>query len=219
MTPWTPQQLLEAQRWRYATRVFDPTRIIPPDVWSALEQVLVLTPSSFGLQPYRCLVLRDPAVRQRLLAHSWNQRQVVDASHYVVLAARTGMTEAEIDRFVQRIAEVRGVPTGTLAGYRRMITSTLLSADFQPSLPHWAAHQAYIALGNLMTSAAVLGVDACPMEGFEPEAYDAVLDLPAQGLHATVACALGYRAATDKYARFPKVRLPAEELVRHLGAG
>ena len=200
--------------WRYATKVFDPSRKIPADTWAALEESLRLTASSFGLQPYRFLVVADPAVRERLLPHSWGQRQVVDASHYVVFAARTSVTDAEIDQHIARIAAARGVTPESLTAYRGMMTGMLLSDGFKPMQPHWAAKQAYIALGNLLTSAALLGVDACPMEGFIPAEYDQALDLSSQGLTAVVCCALGYRHAGDKYAVTAKVRLPKPELVK-----
>lgn len=200
-------QLLEALRWRYATKAFDVSRKIPADIWSALEDSLALSPSSFGLQPYRILVIRDPATRERLLPHAWGQRQVVDASHFVVFAARTSVTEAEIDTHIARIASVRGVTPESLASYRGMMTGMLLSDGFKPMAAHWTARQAYIALGNLLTSAALLGVDACPMEGFVPAEFDKVLALPSQGLTSVVCCALGYRRPDDKYALAPKVRL------------
>ncbi len=213
MTPVPPAQLLDALRWRYATKMFDPTRRIPEAIWQTLEETLVLSPSSFGLQPYRFVVVQDPAKRQQLLPHAWNQRQVVDASHFVVFAARTSVTEAEIDAFIRRIAEVRGISPEQLAGYRQMMVGSLLTPAFAPLAPHWAAHQAYLALGNLLTAAALLGVDACPIEGFEPPAFDRLLGLTEQGLHAVACCALGYRATQDKYATLPKVRMPTDHLI------
>lgn len=218
MTPQTisPSQLLQSLQWRYAVKVFDAARKIPAETWAALEETLALAPSSFGLQPYRVLVVDDQSTRAKLLPHAWNQRQVVDASHFVIFAARTSVTEAEIDAFVGRIARSRGVAVESLAGYRGMMTGSLLSEGFKPIAPHWTARQAYIALGNLLTSAALLGVDACPMEGFVPAEFDKILNLPAQGLAAVVCCALGYRSPSDKYAALPKVRLPGNELVKHL---
>jgi nitroreductase len=159
-------------------------------------------------------VVNDPAARAQLLPHAWNQRPVVDASHFVVFAARTAMTEAEIDRFLGRIAEVRGGSREALAGYRQMMTGSLLGDEAKARIPHWAARQAYLALGNLLTSAAVLGVDGCPMEGFVPAEFDKVLGLTAHGYAAVVGCALGYRSANDKYAAAPKVRFPVAELVK-----
>ncbi len=216
MQPLATAQLLEALNWRYATKFFDPAKRIPDTTWTALEQSVVLSPSSFGLQPYRLLVINGPATRAKLLPHAWGQRQVVDASHFVVLAARTDVKAADIDSFLQRTSEVRGVSLESLAGYRGMMAGMLLSEGFKPVAPHWAARQAYIALGNLLTAAALLGVDACPMEGLVPAEFDQVLGLSGQGYSTVVACALGYRADGDKYASLPKVRFDRTNLITTL---
>jgi nitroreductase len=207
-------QLLDSLNWRYATKTFDPSRIIPEPTWKTLEETLVLSPSSFGLQPYRFFVVKDVSIRKQLQPHSWNQTQVVDASHYVVMAGRTGITEAEVDRFLDRVVEVRGIPRESLEGYRGMMYGSLLSPGAEARIPHWAALQAYIALGNLMTSAALLGIDTCAIEGFAPAEYDAILGLKEQGYASVVCCALGYRSAEDKYATAAKVRFPVADLVK-----
>jgi nitroreductase len=207
------KQLLDALNWRYATKTFDPERKIPETTWKTLEATLVLSPSSFGLQPYRFLVVKNPTVRASLRPHSWNQSQVTDASHYVVFARRMAMTEPEIDRFLERIVEVRGIPLETLNEYRSMMYASLLSPGSDARISHWTAHQAYIALGNLMTSAALLGIDTCAIEGFAPAEYDTILGLKEQGYASVVCCALGYRSAEDKSASLAKVRLPAGELI------
>jgi nitroreductase len=207
-------QLLEALNWRYATKAFDPARKIPATTWSALEETLVLSPSSFGLQPYRFLVINNPAVREKLLPHSWGQRQIVDASHLVVFAARTAVTDVEIDHYIDRIVEVRNIPREPLEGLRGMMGASLTSPGSEIRIPHWAALQAYIALGNLLTSAGLLGVDACPIEGFVSAEYDALLGLKDEGYASVVVAALGYRSAEDKYASFAKVRLPRVELIK-----
>lgn len=208
------KQLLDSLNWRYATKAFDASKKIPAVTWKTLEEALVLSPSSFGLQPYRFLVVKDTAIRKQLQPHSWNQTQVVDASHYVVFAARTAMTETEIDRFLDRVVEVRGIPRESLEGYRGMMYGSLLSPGSEARIPHWAALQAYIALGNLMTSASLLGVDTCAIEGFAPAEYDALLGLKDQGYASVVCCALGYRSAEDKYAGLAKVRLPNADLIK-----
>ncbi len=208
------QQLLDSLNWRYATKTFDATKKIPAATWKTLEETLVLSPSSFGLQPYRFLVVTDPALRAKLQPHSWNQTQVVHASHYVVFAARTAMTETEIDRFLDRVVEVRGIPRESLEGYRGMMYGSLLSPGSEARIPDWAALQAYIALGNLMTSASLLGVDTCAIEGFAPAEYDALLGLKDQGYASVVCCALGYRSAEDKYAGLAKVRFPNADLIK-----
>jgi nitroreductase len=212
----SPQELLTALEWRYATKRFDPNKKISTDVWNALERALILTPTSYGLQPYRFVVLTDPEKRAELLAHSWKQPQVVDCSHYVVFTSRTQMAEADVDRWIRRLAEVRGVTAESLSPYRGMMVSNIVHGERGKMAPEWARLQTYIALGNLMTCAAVIGVDACPMEGIVPHEYDNVLGLHNSGYATAVACALGYRAENDKYAALPKVRFDAAELVRKI---
>lgn len=207
--------LLAALTWRYATKQFDPQQKIPAATWSALEQALVLSPSSYGLQPWKFLVIDDPGLRSQLKAVSWNQPQVVDASHFVVFAAKTTVTAADVERFIAFTAQVRGIPAAALDGYKGMMLGDIVNGPRSKWAKEWAMRQCYIALGNLMTSAALLGIDACPMEGFDPAAYDRILGLTDQGLAAAVALPLGYRAAGDKYATAAKVRYPLNELVQH----
>jgi nitroreductase len=210
----TNEELLTALNWRYATKFFDATKKIPAETWKTLEQSLVLTPTSYGLQPYQFLVVNNPAKRAELLPHSWGQKQVVDASHFVVFTARTEMKEADVDRFIQRTKDVRKLPVGAFNPYRDMMIGDIVNGPRGKQAHEWAARQAYIALGNLMTCAAVLGVDACPMEGLVPAEYDKVLNLAGTGYATVMACALGYRAAGDKYASLAKVRYETKELVR-----
>jgi nitroreductase len=210
MQPIATAQLHDALTWRYATKRFDPKRRIPDATWQALEEALVLTPSSFGLQPWRFIVITDPALKQQLVPHSWNQTQVAECSHHVVFAAKRQISEADIDHFVAAIAASRNVGVEAIAPYRKMIAGAV-NGPLKGIHQEWNTRQAYIALGNFMTSAALLGVDTCPMEGLVPAEYDRVLGLTD---YATcVACAAGYRAADDKYATIPKVRFPAAEVV------
>ncbi len=218
------KNLLDALHWRYATKVFDAHKKISPELWDALEKTLVLTPTSYGLQPYKFLIVQDGATRDALLPHSWGQKQVVDCSQYVVFLARTEMKETDVDRFINRMVLVRGGLTEEIAGYRGavaalatyrgMMVSDVVNGPRGKIAHEWAARQVCIALGNLMTAAAILGVDACPMEGLVPAEYDKILGLEGSGYATVVACALGYRAASDKYAGLAKVRYEAADLVR-----
>ena len=208
------QSLIQSLEWRYATKVFEPAKKISIDNWTALERALVLTPTSYGLQPYQFIIVQDAAKRAALLPHSWGQKQVVDCSHYVVFTARTEMTGADVTRLIARISAVRGVPAESLNFYRDMMLGDVVNGARGKVAHEWAARQAYIGLGGLMTAAAVLGVDACPMEGLVPAEYNQILSLNGSGYATVVACALGYRAASDKYASLAKVRYPAGELVR-----
>ncbi|MDP3851811.1 MAG: NAD(P)H-dependent oxidoreductase [Luteolibacter sp.] len=213
MTPINPDQLLSALRWRYATKRFDTAHKISAGHWDALEQSLVLTPSSFGLQPWKFLVVRDPALRARLQPESWNQPQVTEASHFVVLTAKTDLSSADIEAWIARMEEAQGKTAGELAPLKGMIAgfAETMSCEARHA---WNVRQVYIALGQLMTSAALLGIDACPMEGISTGAYDRILGLEGSGYATAVACALGYRAADDKYAHIPKARYERAAIVR-----
>jgi nitroreductase len=215
MSPCAPESLIQALNWRYATKVFDPSRKLTADQLRTLEESLVLTPSSFGLQPYRFLLVADPEVRARLREASWGQAQVTDASHLVVFLARRQLTEADVDHLIERTTQVRGVTAESLAGYRGMMLNTLVTGPRAASVPEWAARQAYIALGQFMASAAFLGLDTCPMEGLDPAKYDEILGLAGTPFRTIVACPVGYRAEGDKYASLAKVRFPVEELVEN----
>ncbi|MCE9518519.1 MAG: NAD(P)H-dependent oxidoreductase [Verrucomicrobia bacterium] len=215
MTPIPTYQLLDALNWRYATKAFDPGKKIPSDIWAALEESLVLTPSSYGLQPWKFLVITDQALRESLVPHAWNQKQVADCSHLVVMTVKRKMTEADIDKFIHRLAEVRGGTSDALAGYRNVMVGDVVTGDRSAWIAEWAARQAYIALGQFMASAALLGVDTCPMEGFVPEKFDELLQLSGDGMTTAVLCPAGYRAERDRYATLPKVRFKAEDVIEH----
>ena len=212
----SPDALVAALSWRYATKKFDAQRKIPDPTWAALERSLVLTPSSFGLQPWQFLVVTDPAIRERLVGASWGQRQVADCSHHVVFAIKKGLTVADVDRYAERILEVRGLHPPAIAGYRKMMTDFVARAPEVFDVDDWSARQVYLAVGQFMLAAAVVGVDTCPMEGIVPTQYDEILGLEKTG-HATVcACSAGYRAADDRFATIPKVRYPDDDVVTHV---
>jgi nitroreductase len=214
MSHTTHEHLLAALNWRYATKHFDADKKIPADVWTALEKTLVLTPTSFGLQPYKFFVVENPSKRAELFAHSWHQKQVVDASHYVVFTARTHLTEADVDKFINRAIAVRQLPADALDRYRDVIIKDVVHGG--RGTHAWATHQTYIALGNLMTAAAMIGVDASPMEGLAPKEYDKILGLENSGYATVVACALGYRSVHDKYAGMAKIRFEAKEVIQYI---
>jgi nitroreductase len=216
MNPITTDQLLAAQAWRYATKQFDASKTIPTPVWQALEDSLILSPSSYGLQPWQFFVVKNPDLRAKLRPHSWNQSQITDASHLVVFAIPEKVDVPYMEKYLARIADVRGIPLESLGFYRDMMMADVIAGPRQAWVREWAARQVYIALGNFMTSAALVGVDTCPLEGIDPREYDAILDLPAKGYNTIVACAAGYRSADDKYASLPKVRFEKSDLVRHL---
>ena len=213
MTTIDSKQLLDQLNWRYATKQFDPDRKINAADWATLEEALLLTPSSGGLQPWKFIVVTDPTVRVKLKPASYGQAQITDASHLVVFASKNNFNEADVDAHVQRLSKVRGIPNEDLAQLRGMLVGGIVQSQDEAARNAWARNQAYIALGNLLTSAALLGIDACPMEGIVPAKYDEILSLDKQGLSAVVVATAGYRAATDKYSQAKKVRFPREEVL------
>lgn len=210
--------LLRQLSWRYAVKKFDPTRRIPQQTWDALEQAAVLSPSSYGLQPWRFVVVDDPGVRARLREVSWNQSQITDASHMVVFARRAEVTPGDVEAHIARIIEVRKTTPTALNDLRRMMLESIHNPATLPGggMVAWTRSQVYIALGFFLSACAALGIDACPMEGFDPSKYDEVLGLPAQGFHSVVVATAGYRAADDWLSPLAKVRFPRDQVVRHV---
>jgi nitroreductase len=216
MKPVSNDTLLNQLRWRYATKQFNASQKISEADWRTLEESLVLAPSSFGLQPWRFIVVTDQATKDKLVPVSWGQRQVADASHVVVFAIRRNLGRTDVDRYLARMVEVRGVSSESLNGFRDVLLGFLAQPADKFDSNDWAARQAYIALGQFMTSAALLGIDTCPMEGIEPARYDEILGLAAEGYQTVVVATAGYRAATDKYATLPKVRFASDEVITHV---
>jgi nitroreductase len=200
--------------WRYAAKAFDSSKKIPEEKWALLEKSLLLAPSSYGLQPWKFLVVTDPALRGKLKPVSWNQGQITDASHLVVLAARKEFDHAYIRQYIDRIAEVRGLEKEKLQGFEQMMITNIV--DKPEGKSEWARRQAYIAMGFLLETAALLEVDACPMEGFDPTAYDELLRLQGSAYGSVSVVALGYRAETDALQKAAKVRLKKEDLFQYL---
>lgn len=211
----SPAALEDALRWRYATKSFEAGRTIPAATWEALQQSLVLSPSSYGLQPWKFLLVRDPELRQQLRPHSWDQSQITDCAELVVFLGRRTIEQADLDRFIEATSQARNLPADQLAFYAELMRRNLVEHEQVPAeaIAEWIGRQVYIALGTFMTSAALLGVDTCPIEGFDPVAYDRLLGLDASPYRSWVVCTAGYRAADDNYAQLAKVRYPAEQLI------
>ena len=204
--------LIESLQWRYATKKFDPDKVVPED---QLEQILVagnLAPTSYGLQPFRFIAIRNQALQDQLVECSFHQQQVADASHVIVVATRTDLDATYVNRFASHMESVRSLPEGSTNGFSDRMVGIIdrMSAS---ELDHWNAKQAYIALGMMMTAAAVLGIDSCPMEGFVPDRYDEILGLNELQLRSVVALPIGYRADDDDAQHLKKVRWPLSEMV------
>ena len=208
----TPAQFLASLEWRYATKAFD-TRKLPDATWAALEESLRLTPSSYGLQPWKFIVVNDPTLRTKLRPVSWNQSQVTDASHLVVFARRTEVTETDVNEFFNQMVSERQADATKLEPYRQMMLGGVVKGKDAAAQKDWAARQLYIALGQLMGAAAAMAIDTCPLEGIDPDAYTEILGLKGSGYEVVVACAVGYRSAEDKYAGMKKIRFPSARVI------
>jgi nitroreductase len=211
--PVSNETLLGQLNWRYATQRFDAARKVSEEDWRVLEQTLVLAPSSIGLQPWKFVVVTDAAVKTNLRAASWRQPQPEECSHFVVFAVRRDLDAAHVERHVERIVEVRGVEKASLEKFQGMTLRNLDKARMEGRLDTWQTHQVYIALGQFMACAAMVGIDTCPMEGIDAGKFDEILGLAGSDYATVVACAVGYRAADDKYATTKKVRFRAEDVV------
>lgn len=203
----------EQLSWRYATKRFDSTKKISAADWHTLEESLRLAPSSFGLQPWRFIVVKNPEVRKQLQPLSWNQPQIIEASHLVVIAAKKEVTHADVDAYLSLISSVRGAPLSSLQTYGGMMKGFLDNLAAHGHCEAWSTRQAYLALGMLLSTAAALKIDSCPLEGIDPIAYDETLHLNQSGYSTKVACALGYRSSEDATASYSKVRYPRAQVV------
>lgn len=203
--------LIDSLQWRYATKQFDASKKISAADLQTLQDAVSLAPTSYGLQPFRVLLITDPELREKLKAAAYGQPQITDASHLFVFAHKLDITEAYIDDFMQRTAQARGIETESLAGYSQVIKGSVAGKSPE-AIAAWNQRQAYIALGHLLVAAATHHIDACPMEGFDPASVDKILGLAEQGLATAVIAAVGYRSAEDKMQFAAKVRLPQSEL-------
>ncbi len=207
--------LLDNLKWRAAIKQFDPNKKLTPQQLDDLLTAVQLSPSSYGLQPYRILVVEDAAVRAKLREASYGQSQFTDASQVIVFAAETVIDAQLVKSYIDETAEVRHIDRANLTGFEQMMLGTVNSKSAD-ELITWAQKQVYIAAGVLNVAAAEMHIDTCTMEGFDPAAFDEILGLKEKGLTATLVMTLGFRATDDVYSKMPKVRKPADKLFLHV---
>jgi nitroreductase len=199
--------------WRYACKKFDPTKIIREADWNILAESLRLSASSYGLQPWKFIVVQNPEIRKKLLPVSWNQTPVTDASHFVVLTYKEKVDEEHINKHIDQIAKVRGIEATSLEGFKKGMMGDLVKGPRSEVINWWSQRQCYIAMGAFLTTAAIMEIDTLPMEGLDPAAYDKILELEGSGYKTVAAIACGYRAADDKYQHIKKVRFDMKDVV------
>lgn len=204
--------IIEKLNWRYATKKFLDRKIRLRELDTILEAAK-LTATSYGLQAFKIVVVDDPQVRQKLLPHGMNQSQIVDASHLLVLCKYTDITPEMVQEFAQRIGDAKSKTPNQIEIYSKKIETKIKHYKEVGKFDEWLTKQVYIVLGNLMTTCAVMGIDACPMEGFEPGKFDEILELDAQQLTSCVLFPIGYRSPSDGYQFKQKVRKDLEDLL------
>lgn len=198
--------------WRYATKKYDPTKKVSDADLKDLLESLRLAASSYGLESWKFIVVTNPELRAKLKEAAWNQSQITDASHLIVLCAHIDMDADYIRKFVAFTAKERGVPAESMKQYEDMMIGSIMKMS-KDELSVWLQKQVYIALGFALTAAANKHIDATPMEGFDKGKFDEILDLKKNNLQSVVLCPIGYRAADDYLAPLKKVRFPMEEVV------
>ena len=203
--------LLEKLNWRYATKKFDANKEITEDDFKTLKEAVRLSVSSYGLQLYKVLIIENKELRTKLQPVSWGQTQIVDASKLFVFCNYATLKPEDVQEYINLKAKSINVDPKELQGYADFINSKL-SERSGSEIEAWTAKQTYLALGNLLDASAELKIDACPMEGFEPDKYDEILGLKEKGLNAAVVAAVGYRSDEDQTQNSPKVRKPDEDL-------
>ncbi len=204
-------KVLEALKWRYATKSFDTEKKLSEEQLTLLKEALRLAPSSFGLQPWHFIVVENAAVREKLRAAGYNQAQITDASHFFVLASEKNVDENLVDKYMHNVAAVKNIPVENLGGFRTMLHGAIAMKSAE-GRRDWAARQVYIALGVLLTTAALEGIDAAPMEGFDPSQFDEILGLGEKNLESRVIVGVGFRSAADAASQAPKVRYSENEV-------
>ncbi|SEG37505.1 NAD(P)H-dependent oxidoreductase [Flavobacterium urumqiense] len=202
---------LEHQNWRYATKKFDTTKKITTEDLTVLKEAIRLSTSSYGLQPYKIIIVENPELRAQLQPAAWGQSQIVEASHLIIFANETNIGDEAIDSFLKNVSETRNTPVEALSGYGDFMKSKISTLPAEEK-NIWTAKQTYLALGNLMNAAAELKIDVTPMEGFLPAQVNEILGLDELGLNACLIATLGYRHAEDATQHYKKVRKSNEDL-------
>lgn len=208
-------KILDRLNWRYATKKFDTDKKVSQEDLDTLLEVIQLSASSYGVQPYRVFVIEDQKKREELQPKAWNQSQIADASHLLVFCARTDVEDQDIDSLIEYTASERNLDKSDLADYSNFMKEKIIQENDPETRKNWTARQAYIAIGNLLNAAAEMRIDACPMEGFNPEELDEALNLKEKGLYSVALVTLGYRSEEDQNQHYAKVRRPKEELFFH----
>lgn len=204
--------VLEKLQWRYAVKKFDENKILSNEKLQIVKEAFNLTATSYGLQPLKLVVIHNKEIQKELVAHSWNQKQVLDASHLLVICVPKRYTSKEVSTYFDLVQKIRNTPDEIINPFKEFLTSEI-NKKTQEELLLWSKNQAYLALGNLLTVCALENIDSCPMEGFIPEKYDEFLQLDKQNLTSVLVLPIGFRADDDYMKDLKKVRKNIDEMI------
>lgn len=204
--------IVNSLEWRYATKKFDPSKKLSKEQVETLKKAFNLTPTSFGLQPIKMIVIENKELQEKFIEHSYNQRQVADASHLLVICIENDTTTDDVNAYFDLEKEIRGTSEEIIAPFRDELVEMYKNKSIEEKNTS-AIYQCYIVLGNLMTVCAVEKIDACPMEGFVPEKIDELLNLKALNLKSVLMLPVGYKADDDIMSKMQKVRKPLSETI------
>jgi len=207
--------VIENLEWRAAIKSFDPTKKLSAEQLDQLLTAVRLSPSSAGLQHYKILVVENPEIREKLREAAHGQAQLTQSSHVIIFAAETNVDSDYVKKYIDLIAKTREIGREHLEAFEQAILNAVNNQTEDQKII-WAAKQAYIALGVLLTAAAEMHIDACPMEGFLAGKFDEILGLKELGLTTAVIAPIGFRSDEDVYSKLAKVRKPKEELFIHI---
>ena len=203
---------IEQLKWRYATKKFNPSKKLSKAKLTILLEAFNLTATSFGLQTLKLVVVENKTLREPLVAATYNQQQVLQASHLLIICIQDNIKSTDIINYYNNIKHIRNTPETILKPYREDLKNMMQNMSVTER-QQWSTNQAYIALGNLMTVCAIEGIDSCPMEGFIATEYDKFLKLNQKGLKSVLLLPVGYRADDDLFSTLKKVRKPIDETV------
>jgi nitroreductase len=201
--------ILKSLQTRYATKAFDKTKKIPQEQWSFIEEALRLTPSSYGLEPWKFIVITNDDLKAELKPHSFNQPSITDCSHLLVICANTNLNRDDVKRYFDQSASLGNMSKEDSVLHTDRVFGTF---PYLGDLTAYTKNQAFIALGNILTVASLVGIDACPVGGFMPNEYDRILNLKSLNLTSTVVVPFGYRNESDEFIKYKKVRKAKEDL-------
>jgi nitroreductase / dihydropteridine reductase len=206
-------EYINSLEWRYATKKFDASKKVSEETLQRILYAANLTATSLGFQPIKIINVQPAHLREKIRSASFNQSQVTDASHLLVLCVDANFSTDRVNQYIQRISQTRNVPVENLVGFENSINKWIINLQDDNSRVNWAAKQAYITLGTMLTACAIEQVDSCPMEGFIPEQVSEILELQSRSLFPVLMLPIGYRSNEDANQHLPKVRMPLSEYV------